>query len=121
MRDWLDHRGRRQRLRITLNIANTPNASLHFVGSSSNPYFEFTDNSAGNSFHITSVQGGAGDSLGLYGSISGTFNIGTVYQDDTTYYAGVSGPGTLTIKDGSTPFTAAVQWFEIYTDGTGGG
>ncbi len=104
---------------ITLDIANTGNAPLHFVGSSSQPYFEFTNDLLGNSFYITGSDG-AGDSLGLYGSISSQFNIGTVYQDDTTYYAGVSGPGTLTIKDGSTPFTATVQWYEIYTDGGGG-
>ncbi len=105
---------------ITLNIAIIANASLHFVGSSSNPYLEFTNDASGNSFSITGSDG-AGDSLGLNGSISGAFYIGTVSQAGTTYSADVSGTGTLTIQDGATPFTATVEWYEIYTDGTGGG
>lgn len=106
---------------ITLDIANTGNAPLHFVGKTltTSAYFEFID-SSGHSFQITDSDG-AGDSLGLHGSISGTFNIGPVNTDGSTYYADVFGTGFLTIQDGDTPFTATVQWNEIYTYGTGGG
>jgi hypothetical protein len=106
---------------ITLEIASTGNAPLHFVGKigTASAYFEFID-SSGHSFQITGSDG-AGDSLGLYGSISGTFNIGTVHTAGSTYYADVTEIGILTILDGATPFTATVQWNEIYTYGTGGG
>jgi len=107
-------------LAITLNIASIENASLHFVGGT-NPYFEFINDSSGNTFQITNVQDGAGDSQGLYGSISSTYAIGTVTHIGSIYSADVTGTGTLTIKDGSTPFTATVEWQSIYTFGGTGG
>ncbi len=105
---------------ITLDFSTTPGAYLYFVGGSS-PYFEFINNSAGNSFKITGVQNGAGgNSVGLFGSISGKFYIGTVSHSGPKYTANVSGPGTLTINDGSANFTAQVNWGDIYTLGATG-
>ena len=64
--------------------------------------------------------GTSGATVGLYGNISGTFDIGTVTQLGPKYTASVSGTGTLTIKDGSTDFTAQVSWQDIYTLGATG-
>jgi len=108
-------------LGITLDIASITNASLQFVGGSQ-PYFQFNNNSSGNSFQITGVEDGAGDSLGLYGSISGQFGISGVTQVGSYYLATVTGTGTLTIHDGlNHDFTAQVQWGDIYTLGATGG
>jgi hypothetical protein len=105
---------------ITLDFSTTPGAYLNFVGGSG-PYFEFTNNSSGNSFKITGVHDGAGgNSVGLLGSISGKFYIGAVTQIGPQYTAPVSGTGTLTINDGSANFTADINWGNIYTIGATG-
>lgn len=103
---------------ITLDFANTPDATLSFYGGAS-PYFAFNNNSSGNSFTITAVHEGAGgDTVGLLGSIAGTFGIGTVSDNS----APVSNPGILTITDtDGKPFTAQVLWYAIFSEGTLGG
>ena len=64
---------------ITLDFASTTGATLSFHGGIASPYFEFNNNSSGNSFSITAVHDGAGgDTVGLLGSIAGTFAIGPV-------------------------------------------
>jgi hypothetical protein len=114
-------------LGITLDFSTTTGGYLYFVGGTS-PYFEFINNSSGNSFKITGVHDGAGgNSLGLLGNISGMFDIGEVQvfafpPNPTIYFAAVTNPGLLTIKDGAgIDFTATVQWNAIRTVGTGGG
>jgi hypothetical protein len=104
---------------ISLDFANTPDATLSFYGGAS-PYFAFNNNPSGNSFTITAVHDGAGgDTVGLPGSIAGTFVIGPVQPDNS---ATVINQGDLTItdKDGS-PFTAKVLWYTIFSVGTAGG
>lgn len=105
---------------ITLDFSTTPGAYLNFVGGTS-PYFQFINNSLGNSFKITDVHDGAGgNSVGLLGSISGKFYIGAVTQIGPKYTAPVSGTGILTINDGSANFTADINWGNIYTIGATG-
>lgn len=104
---------------ITLDFASTSGATLSFYGGAS-PYFEFINNLSGNSFNITAVHDGAGgDTVGLLGSIAGTFAIGTVQPDNS---ATVANQGDLTITDkGGNPFTAKVLWYTIFSVGTVGG
>jgi hypothetical protein len=83
--------------------------------------FTFRANGDGHSFFINIVNGGAEDSVGLRGHVTGTFQIGSIspWVDDPGYeYAPVtSSPGAqLIIFDGSTPFVADVAWLDIVSD-----
>jgi hypothetical protein len=91
-----------------LDFASTPGAHLSFSGH--NGTFTFTPDSHGHEFQIQNVSGGTGSALGLYGTISGTFTIGNVVNNE----APVTGNGVLTISDGfSHNLTANVTFLAI--------
>jgi len=97
---------------IEFDFANTTGANLSFNGT--NGTFSFTPDGSGNDFQINSVSGGTGSALNLFGTISGTFTIGTITGDA----APVTGSGVLTISDGTNNFTADISMASINKPGT---
>ena len=98
---------------LTLNFSNLENASLTFYGS--NDSFIFQPEGT-NDFKITSVDGGMGETVGLGGSISGTFHIGTITQIGYVETAPVTGAGELKIIDKlGAALTADLEWINIMT------
>ena len=62
------------------------------------------------------------DTLGLRGTIAGTFTIGPIVTLGPIEAAPVSGRGTFTIVDeNAVPFTADLTWKNIFTAGANGG
>ncbi len=109
---------------LVFNFANLPGTEISFSGGG----FTFTSTS-GYQFDITSVSGGAGDSVGLNGYIStgaplfvgGPFTIGPITTIGMEQTAPVSGAGTLHITDQqSIDLTGAIQWNNITTFGPAG-
>jgi hypothetical protein len=99
---------------ITFSVASLQNSFVSFNGTDGT--FTFVAPVGSQQFEITS----AGAALGLQGSISGTFTIGTISGVDPQT-APVSGIGTLTIFDGSQNLTASIEWVNIFTFGSSGG
>jgi hypothetical protein len=97
---------------LEFDFANTTGASLSFNGT--NGTFSFTPDGSGHDFQINSVTGGTGSALNLFGTISGTFTIGTI----TGNAAPVTGSGVLTISDGTSNFTADITMSSINKPGT---
>jgi hypothetical protein len=103
---------------LQINFGNLTGASVQFDGTSGT--FSFNPGSGGNQFAITTVGGGAGDSVGDLGSMSGTFTIGTISSFLGVQTAPVTGTGSLTIHGGGNDLTAALVWNTIATMGAGG-
>jgi hypothetical protein len=106
---------------ITLDFSNVPNTSISFDGSGN---FTFTT-ASGNGFNITGQTGLSNSVVGLDGSISGTYTIGSITTTSTILgtleSAPVTGSGTFSIFDGNgKTLTAAVDFVSIYTLGTSG-
>jgi hypothetical protein len=108
---------------IRLNFAANPASVIEFTGTGSGASFALLPGLDGNDFTITSVNNGAGTSIGLQGNLAGSFaytsasiTTGAGGQQD----APLTGTVTLTILDGATPFTASMSGIEITTTGTGG-
>ena len=97
---------------LELDFANTSGASLSFNGT--NGTFSFTPDTSGHDFQINNVTGGTGSALNLFGTISGTFTIGTITGDS----APVTGSGVFTISDGTNNFTADITMLAINKPGT---
>lgn len=98
---------------LTLNFSSLQNASLTFYGY--NDSFIFQPEGT-NDFTITSVNNGTGNTVGLGGSISGTFTIGSITQNGFAETAPVTGVGLVTITDNSNqPLTAQLEWIDIIT------
>ena len=104
---------------ISLDFTSLIGAKIQFTGDTDT--FQFVNNTSGNSFKIN-LSDGVGDSLGLSGNISGTFTIGPISIDGLDQSASVtsSSGARLTINDGATPFSGAIDWISIHTLGTGG-
>jgi hypothetical protein len=92
---------------IEIDFANTSGAQLTFNGT--NGTFSFTPDTNGHDFQINNVSGGTGSALNLFGTISGTFTIGTILNNE----APVTGSGVLTISDGSQSLTANISMMAI--------
>jgi hypothetical protein len=92
---------------IEMDFANTPGAHLSFDGH--NGTFSFTPDTSGHEFQINNVSGGTGSALGLFGTISGTFTIGMIANNE----AAVTGSGVLTVLDGPHNLTANISFLEI--------
>jgi hypothetical protein len=92
---------------LELDFANTSGAHLHFNGA--NKTFSFTPDASGHDFQINNVSEGTGSAMGLFGTISGTFTIGTLHNNE----ASVTGNGVLTVFDGSHNLTANLSLVEI--------
>lgn len=103
---------------VTLNFDNLVNTEVNFSGGA----FNFTSTN-GYQFAISSVSGGAGDSVGLKGYISpgGPFTIGTITTTGPIQSAPVTGTGMLHITDqNSIDLKGVIQWDDITTIGVGG-
>jgi hypothetical protein len=101
---------------LELDFANTSGAKLSFDGTSGT--FSFLADPSGHEFTINNVTGGTGDSLNLFGTISGTFTIGTITTSGGVSSAPVTGSGVLSISDGSSDLTADVTMSSINKFGT---
>lgn len=102
---------------ITLGFSSIDDSSAKLIFDGSTDTFKFgnaiSGPGVGYSFSITESDG-LGDSLGLFGSIEGTFNIGAVVNGEAT----VSGSGTVLLQGG---FVANVSFDTIFkTRATGG-
>ena len=106
-----------QSLAINIDFAAVSGGQVQFVGSGDT--FSFLP-SSGNQFTITGSDG-AGDSVGLFGNMSGTFTIGAITTVGLLQTASVSGSGQLTISDGlGYDLTGTLVWDSISTFGSGG-
>ncbi len=105
---------------ITLNFGNLTNTEVSFSSNS----FTFTSLTNGYQFSISSVSGGAGDSVGLQGYLSpgGPFTIGTITTNGWQQSAMVTGTAMLHITDSSSlDLTGSIQWYNITTIASIGG
>jgi hypothetical protein len=105
---------------LTLNFSNLQNTTITFYGT--NDTFAFMPDPGGNNFQITSaVNGTDPNTVGLLGSISGIFTIGSISQIGSMQSAPVTESGMLTVLDeSSNPFAATLQWIDITTVGISG-
>jgi hypothetical protein len=98
---------------ISLDFSSVPGASLQFQGST----FQF----AGGGFSVGNSDG-AGDSIGLLGSLSGIFTIGPITDwGGGLQTAPVTGSGTFSISDGTFSLLATLTWIDISTMDVAGG
>ncbi|MEO6667703.1 MAG: hypothetical protein ABIO65_13165, partial [Nitrospiria bacterium] len=105
---------------ISLNYASLTGSTVTFTGTGDT--FVFNPESGGFDFAIGSVSDGTGSAVGFNGRIEGTFTIGSITTLAPGYQtASVTGPGTLSIFDGTTSLTASLDWVSIYTLNTTGG
>jgi PEP-CTERM motif len=116
--------GSNARADLTLNLSNAMNADIAFQGNGSGATASFINNNSNEGFKIT-TSSGTGDSVGLFGTLAGTFSyttasivtIGTSMQSAPI----VSSGGILTIADGHThSLTASVTMDTIETVGVAG-
>jgi hypothetical protein len=113
---------------ITLDLVNTVNGNIEFIGGSgttsgSTGTFHFNTGVGGHDFQITGDHGGNGSALSLLGDITGVYDIGQITTMGNFQTANVTGEGNnnFMISDGSTTFSAHVNWIDIFTMGTTGG
>ena len=84
-------------------------------------YFKNATSGVGNgySFQVIDANNLPGDSVGDYGNMTGTYNIGAITTSGATQSAAVTGSGIVTINDGSFVLTGTLVWDDITTVGTG--
>lgn len=109
---------------ISLGFAKTAGGQLQFNGNDpgvgQTGSFTFLNDGMGNNIMLVGSTG-TGDSFGLMGSISGTFNIGSISTMGPIESASVSGTGSFSISDGSGGFlTGTLEWIGIETFGAAG-
>jgi hypothetical protein len=109
---------------LVLDIASVANSDVAIQGSTSWATFAFANNGAGQGFDITNSSG-VGDSVGLYGTINGTFSYTaasiTSIGPGQTAPVSTSAGATLTITDlDNISLTATVSGVDIATLGTAG-
>jgi hypothetical protein len=114
--------GSNVRADLILDIASTKGADIEFKGSGTGASFQFNNNS-GNGFVVTDSTG-VGDSIGLNGTIGGTFAYTTAsvstFGPMQSALVAASG-GTLTITDAnSISLTGTIAAMDVSTLGTGG-
>lgn len=109
---------------ISLDYGSVGNA--HILFNAATDTFTFVNSSSANAGFGFSINSGSGvgydgSSLGLLGTITGTFTIGTI-TGGGVQNAPVTGPGTVSIDDGfGFFFTGTVAWGSIFTLGANGG
>lgn len=92
---------------------SSPASSVAFNGSTDT--FNFVPD-GGNSKDFVISGSDFGDLDGLFGSISGTFTIGTIFSAGPLQQAAVTGSGQLSIFDSSgSAITADLVWEDIFT------
>jgi hypothetical protein len=115
--------GAEARAELVLALSSDVGADVEFKGFGTSATFVFNNNLSGSSFHITSSSG-AGDSVGLHGSIGGSYSyqtamISTLGPVQTAPVATVG--GILTIVDaGLHQLTGTITGVDLDTVGTGG-
>jgi hypothetical protein len=100
---------------IVLNFDALPSTDLSFNGTGN---FDFTSNSSGDQFQITTVQQGTGAAVDLEGYLAGTdlFTIGSITDSGLVQTAPVTGTATLYIVDqNNIDLTGTLQWNDIST------
>jgi hypothetical protein len=108
---------------LVLTLSSDVGANVEFKGFGTSATFIFNNNLSGRGFHITSSSG-VGDSVGLYGTIGGTFSyqtasITTIGPLQTAPVA--TAGGVLKITDASLQtLTGAITGVDLDTLGTGG-
>jgi hypothetical protein len=106
---------------ISLDYSSHNDAKLQFVGTGNQFSFVNSTTDPGYSFAV-SASDGVGDSIGLLGTVSGSFTIGTPSGGFGFEGASVSGTGVLSINDGfGFNLTGLIQWNSIFTLNTSGG
>jgi hypothetical protein len=115
---------------ISINFASAGNATISFTGTGDT--FTFNDStlagaSLGRDFVInnSSGSGATGSSAGLYGNISGTYQIGAITVNGAAQAAAVTlasavASNVFSISDGTFTLLAFVNWLTIKTEGTSG-
>jgi hypothetical protein len=108
---------------LVLDISSDVGASVEFKGSGTAATFVFNNNGSGNSFDVTSSTG-VGDSVGLHGTISGSFSYtkASIVTLGPLQEAPLSSSGGLfTITDSSLhSLTGTIVGVDLATVGTGG-
>jgi len=95
---------------VSFNYSSSDGANIVFPGNGT-----FTFAPGVNNFSVTS-----GSAIGLFGEMTGTFNIGAITTIGITSSAPVTGTGTFVIHDGANNLTATLQWLNISQTGSGG-
>jgi hypothetical protein len=108
---------------LSLDFSSDVGANVEFKGSGTGATFVFNNNGTGHGFDITSSTG-VGDSVGLQGTIGGTFSYtkASIVTLGPLQMAPVSTSGGLfTISDGSPhSLTATITGVDLDTAGSGG-
>src|SRR4051794_36702440 len=90
------------RASLTLNISSASGANLEFKGSGTKATLQFNNNSSGQGFSVRSSSG-IGDSIGLRGTIGGTFS----YTKASIGVHGLMQTASLTTTGGTFKITDA--------------
>jgi hypothetical protein len=108
---------------LVLDIASVPGANIEFKGSGTGATFAWNNNQSGQGFVITDSNG-VGDSVGLHGSLGGTYSYttGSISTSGSLQTAPVlTSGGALTITDaGLKTLTGTIAGIDVDTMGTGG-
>jgi PEP-CTERM motif len=108
---------------LVLDVAADVGANVEFNGSGTGATFVFNNNGSGHGFDVT-ASSGVGDSIGLHGTIGGTYSYTTasIVTSGLLQTAPVStGGGTLTLTDASlNSLTSTITGVDVATMGTGG-
>jgi hypothetical protein len=111
------------RAELLLDLASVAGANVEFLGSGTGASFEFNNNGLGQGFQIT-LSSGFGDSVGLYGTLGGTYSYTTasiVTLGPLQTAPLITSGGLLTIVDAaSTALTGTIAGVDVSTVGTGG-
>jgi hypothetical protein len=106
---------------LVLDMGSVPGANIEFKGSGTGASFVFNNNS-GQGFVVTSSNG-VGDSVGLHGTLGGTYSYTTASIDTSGLVKTapvLTSDGTLTITDGLNPLTGTIAGIDVTTVGSGG-
>jgi hypothetical protein len=108
---------------LVLDIASVAGANIEFKGSGTGATFQFNNNTSGQGF-VVSASTGTGDSVGLDGTLGGTYSysLGSVVTTGQQQTAPlITSGGTLTITDaGLHMLTGSIAGIDLTTSGTGG-
>jgi hypothetical protein len=108
---------------LILSIAAEAGANIEFKGSGTGAAFFFNNNELGQGFEVSGSTG-VGDSVGLFGTLGGTYSFATssiVTAGSVQTAAVASSGGSLTITDsGNKSLTGSVAGIDVTSVGTGG-
>jgi hypothetical protein len=109
---------------LILEIATVAGANVEFSGSGTGATFQFDNNGSGQGFEVTGSTG-AGDSVGLFGTLGGTYSYTAASIQNPfpgVEYAPVfTSGGSLSITDSSSiMLTGTIAGIDVATLGSGG-